>query len=119
MIPALISRGRDENWDDEYENAAIAAEPNVQVEELIRLASRTGLFATQSHKNNQPLSFGKATQVSEQEKEIMKMQKTSVDEMKKDKRPAVNQSTPDSDCHKRCKQSPSTTLSVLEEEAEF
>jgi hypothetical protein len=74
-----------------------------------------GLFAAQSQKNSQPLSFGKATKVHEQEKEIMKMQKTLVDKIKKDKRLAVNQSTPD----KRCKQLPSATLSVLEEEAEF
>ena len=39
--------------------------------------------------------------------------------MKKVKRPAVNQATPDLDCHKRCRQSPSTTLSELEEDTEF
>ena len=115
------SDGHDEAWDDGYENAEIATSSNGRADELVGLLNQTGLFECQKeHKIDKP--YGSASTVTEHEKTVMAMQKTLMDEMKKDKRPAVDTESSKESKHqsKRRKESfPSVTLTELEDTAEF
>ena len=73
---------------DVYKNAPIADTSNQNVEKLIALTMKSGLFKAQINcDGDEPAIKGTATQVANHEHDLMHMEKTLADKMKRDKRP--------------------------------
>jgi hypothetical protein len=114
---------QDDDYDNPYENAEVVSLSPSQSDELVGLLSRTGVFNAQQGITNETAPIiGTASQVSDHEKDIMKMQKTLMDQLKKDKRPAptdIDTSNSSYCPFKKRQYEPSTSLSELEARTEF